>query len=138
MPNFADVTSMTIPEGEVIKITVDGTVLWEKVTTPTLPETDYSGEISCDNEDIIVLYVGERIEAEDYANLYIIRKSSTSSADIVYRVDNRKVTYGNGSTVSNGVDIEGVSEGGRYTDSLEINLDSGYFDGEYYWGFDMR
>lgn len=138
MPNFADVTSMTIPEGEVIKITSGSTILWEKVTTPTLPDTEYSGTFEAYGEDEVILYAGTRVYEDDYKNLYIIRATPTTDGDIVSRVDNRKVTFGNGNIQTNGIDVGVVAEESAYPDSFRITLGSGYFEGEYYWGFDLR
>ena len=138
MPNFAEVTGMTIPEGEVIKITVDGTVLWEKVTTPTLPETEFSGVVEAYEDEGIYLHAEANI-GSDYTNLYIIRTESTTDADTVCRVDGKKVTYGDGTVVSNGIDVTFCSlETDRYYDGLLVTVDSGYFEGEYNWGFDKR
>lgn len=138
MPNFAEVTGMTIPEGEVIKITVDGTVLWEKATTPSLPDTEFSGVVEAYEDEGVYLFAEANI-GTDYTNLYIVRTESTTDADTVYRVDGKKVTYGDGTVVSNGIDVTFCNiEASRYYDGLLVTVDSGYFDGEYNWGFDKR
>lgn len=138
MPNFADVTGMTIPEGEIVKIVSGSTVLWEKATTPTLPETEFSGVVEAYEDEGIYLYAEANI-GSDYTNLYIVRTEPTTDANTVYRVDGKKVTYGDGTVVSNGIDVTFCNlESDRYYDGLLVTVDSGYFEGEYEWGFDKR
>ena len=135
--DFSTVTKIVIPEGEVTKITSGSAVLWQKATTPALPDTEYSGDVEASMEDVIILYVGERISADDYYNLYVILNGSTTDRDTVVSIVDGTITYGDGST-STDFSASGASESGRYIDSLEIALDSGYFDGDYSWGFDIR
>lgn len=139
MPNFADVIGMTIPEGEVIKITSGSTVLWEKVTTPSLPDTDFSGEIEADMSETVELYAGAQV-TEDIKNLYIIRKTASTAANVVNQISGKNVTVGSGTTYYTAVQIEAIEiESSRYYDGIEVILDASktlYFDGEYYWGFD--
>lgn len=47
--DFSTVKSLTIPEGEVVKITVDGVVLWEKAgDTPTVETNHIKGTASAE------------------------------------------------------------------------------------------
>ena len=139
MPNFADVTGMAIPEGEVIKITAGSTVLWEKSTDITLPDTDYSGEIDADMSETVELYAGAEV-TEDIRNLYIIRKTASTDANVVNQISGKNVTVGSGTTYYSAIQISAIEiESSRYYDGIEITLDASttlYFDGEYYWGFD--
>ena len=133
--DFSALTALTIPEGEVVKITSGSDVLWEKVTKPVLPSSyDYEGEASANYSHTLEIRFDKEISIPDLDTLYVIR-SATTDPNIIVKVEGKTATLGNGATTS--VTVTRVSGSStRYLAGLNVKSSSYYFDGNYVWGLD--
>lgn len=132
MPNFADVTGMTIPEGEVVKITSGSTVLWEKPSSEAPIDREFMGESTGMKINILEMEC-DTVISYDGRSLIIRRTENTTAPTIIVSATHNTATLGDGSTI----DLDTTYGGASQPTSLIAYVEDGYyFDGTYEWGFD--
>lgn len=155
MINFSNVTQVVIPEGEVKRINVGSTVLWEKSEEIVLPTRDATGEINVTQKTIIEchsksIYIGMEADAK---NCIVLRLENSSTDGIITEAtandtdSSCTVKYydaSSGTIKSKSASIEPYHELGSgvvtgfivSVTGVTTNGATICFDGDYYWGWD--